>query len=227
MRKNFQILLATVLLMSSAVCAAVEMNSGYIEAEGIIYYEGGMSPNQMRRMAILDAYRYLAEETNTLYVSGNSTVKNLRELDETVNAKVEAALNGAKVVSVTRDADGSFHAIVRLPVYGGSQSLAGAVLGTSIELEDFPKPIVRNIHSEVYSGLIIDCRGLSDKICRRHGSLRLQKSRLSNSGRQRHGRILKRSQFNPRGKFTARHQGDQSFRRVRRGCQQRGQRQNP
>ena len=157
--KNFVgMLIAVMVLLSFSVAAAEE----YIEAEGVVYAESGMTPNMMRRAAILDAYRYLAEEVDALHVTVNSTVKNLREMDDTVNARVEAALHGAKVVSVKRDSDGSFHAFVRLPKFGSGQSLAAAVLKEDVKIEDFPKPKFTNIRTEVqYTGLIIDCRGLN------------------------------------------------------------------
>lgn len=162
MRKIFQILLLATLLIIPAVIASAESLSGFIEVEGIVYYEQGMSPNQMRRMSIMDAYRYLAEQIDALYVTSNSTVKDLRNLDEQINTRVEAALRGAKVISVTRESDGSFHAIVRMPIYGGVQSLSAAVLKENVVVEDFPPPKFTNIHSEInYTGLIVDCRGLN------------------------------------------------------------------
>lgn len=161
MKRVLQIFLALVLFSSAVVAEAVSTGE-YIEAEGVVYYEAGMSPNQMRRISIMDAYRYLAEQVDTLYVTANSTVKNMRELDETINTKVEAALRGAKVISVNRESDGTFRAIVRMSLYGAPQSLAGAVLQEDIRIEEIPKPRFTNIRSEIhYTSLVIDCRGLN------------------------------------------------------------------
>lgn len=157
MNKIFQILLAAILMTAMSFVAAAS-GEGYIEAEGVVYPEG-QSLNAARRIAILDAYRYLAEEVDNLQVSVSSTVKNLRELDDNINTKVETALRGAKVVSVNRESDGSFHAIVRMPIYGSSQSLASAVLDEKVQVEDFPPPKIVNIVSVNHTGLIIDCRG--------------------------------------------------------------------
>lgn len=157
MKKILTILFAATLLISSQVSANFG-NEAYVEAEGLVYPEG-QSLNAMRRIAIMDAYRYLAEQVDNLYVTSNSTVKNLRDLDDQINTKVEAALRGAKIISVTRESDGSFHAIVRMPKYG-SQSIAGAVLNEKIVVEDFPKPRFTTVRSEInYTGLVIDCRG--------------------------------------------------------------------
>lgn len=160
-RKIFQIALV-VCALSIFSLAAANVGNGYIEAEGVVYYEKGMQPNAMRRIAVMDAYRYLAEEVDNLHVTAESTVRNMRDLDDVINTKVEALLRGAKVTSVTRASDGSFHALVRMPMYGGSQSLASAVLQENIPVEDFPKPKFTNISSEInYTGLVIDCRGLN------------------------------------------------------------------
>lgn len=162
MKKFFQVVFATCLLAIFSFASANAQSGGYIEAEGIVYYEKGMQPNAMRRMAILDAYRYLAEQVDSIRVTSKTTVKNMRDLDDEINSNVEAVLHGAKVISVTRQGDGSFHAKVRLSMYGGENSLAGAVLKKDIPLEDFPKPKFTNVRSEInYTGLVVDCRGLN------------------------------------------------------------------
>ena len=162
MKKFFQVVFVTFLLAIFSFASANAQSGGYIEAEGIVYYEKGMQPNAMRRMAILDAYRYLAEEVDSIRVTSKTTVKNMRDLDDEINSNVEAVLHGAKVISVTRQSDGSFHAKVRLSMYGGESSLAGAVLKKDIPLEDFPKPKFTNVRSEInYTGLVVDCRGLN------------------------------------------------------------------
>ena len=159
MIKILPVLFATVLIFVTLPATATNSYSDdYVEAEGVVYPEG-QSLNAMRRIAIMDAYRYLSERIDTIYVSSNSTVKNLRDLDDAINAKVETALRGATVVSVNRESDGSFHAIVRLYKHGSPNSLASAVLREDVRVEDFPAPKFTNIVSASYTGLIIDCRG--------------------------------------------------------------------
>ena len=162
MKRLIQILIVVFVLQIVSFSSANISNAGYIEAEGIVYPESGQSLNDLRRIAIMDGYRYLAEQINTLHVTTESTVKNLRDLDDTINTKVEAALQKAQVVSVVRAADGSFHAIVRMPIYGSNQSLSAAVLKEDIGIEEFLKPQFTNIRTEIhYTGLVIDCRGLN------------------------------------------------------------------
>ena len=162
MKKFFSLLAAAAILMFGSASAADLVQGGYIEAEGVAYVEPGQSLNALRRLAVMDAYRYLAEEVDTLHVSSSTTVVNARMNDE-INSAVKAALNGAKVTSVYRDSDGNFHAIARLPVFGGAGSLANAVLPQDVQTEDFPKPKFTNIESgsfdKKYTGLIVDCRG--------------------------------------------------------------------
>lgn len=159
MKKIFRIILAAmVLLLSATAQAAISESGDYIEEEGIAYPEG-QSLSAMRRIAIMDAYRFLSERVDDIHFSANATVRNLRDLDDVINTKVETVLRGARVMNVTRASDGSFHAIVRLYLHGNANSLAGAVLGETIEIEDFPPPKYTNMVAGTYSGLIIDCRG--------------------------------------------------------------------
>lgn len=163
MKRFLQILFVTFMFLVSLFTAAEAFgNENYIEAEGVVYFKSGMRPNDMRRMSVMDAYRYLAEQVDTLHVTSETTVRNMRDMDDRINTRVDAALRGATVVSVTRESDGSFHAIVRLPMYGDTKSLAGAVLQENINIEPFLQPKVINIRSEInYTGLVIDCRGLN------------------------------------------------------------------
>lgn len=159
MKKFFRIILAaTVLLLTATAHAAISDGGDYIEEEGIVYAEG-QSPNALRRIAIMDAYRYLSERVDDIHVSANATVRNLRDLDDVINTKVETVLRGARVMNVWRESDGSCHATVRLYLHGSSGSLASAVLGETIEIEDFPPPKYTNMVAGTYTGLIIDCRG--------------------------------------------------------------------
>ena len=163
MKKFFKKLaMVVVALMSSITFAADISNEGYIEGEGISYPDSGQSMGAMRRTAELMAYRDLAEQVETLHISSASTVRNSKLENDVISTKVDAAVRGAKIVARNRNQDGSFQAIVRLPIYGGGQSLANAVLAEKVQVEELPKPKFTNLASSVeknYTGLIIDCRG--------------------------------------------------------------------
>ena len=156
MKKFFALTLAV--LMSFSLAMAAEAGGDFIEVEGVVY-PNGQNPNQMRRAVVMDAYRYLAEQTGDLYISSNTTVQQACVDDDEVKARVEKVVRGAKLISVTRDSEGAFHAIVRLYEHGGAGSLASAVLKEDVVVEDFPPPKFTNIVSSNYTGLIIDCRG--------------------------------------------------------------------
>lgn len=163
MKKFFQALTAAAAIFICALGFAAGMtNEGYIEGEGFVYPEPGESPNALRRTAELMAYRDLAEQVETLHISSATTVREAKQESDVITVKVDAAVRGAKIVSRTRNPDGSFQATVRLPIFGSGQSLANAVLPENVQVEDLPQPKITNLVSganETYTGLVIDCRG--------------------------------------------------------------------
>lgn len=62
MKKFFQLMFVAALLVTSTLEAA--QFGEYFEAQGFSYPEDGNSRSAMRRIAIMDAYRYLAEEVD-------------------------------------------------------------------------------------------------------------------------------------------------------------------
>ena len=165
MRKVFQILLAALLLTSAtlAVAMTADFNDEYVEAEGYgppdQPVEAGNAYAAARRVAIMDAYRYLLEEIGDLNISSATTVKKSCLVDDEIRTKVEAVVHGAKVVSVTGNLQEGFTAKVRLSIYGGRRSLASAVLPENVQVAEFLPPKSINMVSGSYTGVIIDCRG--------------------------------------------------------------------
>ncbi|MBQ3971476.1 MAG: LPP20 family lipoprotein [Selenomonadaceae bacterium] len=164
MKKFLQVLLTALMVMTFSVASAAQIgNDGFVEVEGVVYPEPGESLNDMRRVAIAEAYRALAEEVDNLHVTSDTTIVKSRRVNDQINISVDAILSGVKIAKVYRESDGSFHAIARLGVYGGSSSLAGVVLPTDVVHEDFPSPKMTAMESisssQNYTGLIVDCRG--------------------------------------------------------------------
>ena len=63
MKKILQALAMALMLFSFSLASAAQIgNDGYVEAEGVVYPEPGESLNDMRRVAVAEAYRSLAEE---------------------------------------------------------------------------------------------------------------------------------------------------------------------
>lgn len=158
-KKFFSLVMAAMFLLASLVSAAEIQGNGYVEVEGIQYFVQGKSLNELRRMAELRAYQKLAEEIGDLHITSSSTFKN-ETLDETIKAEVDKTVRGAKIVSVTRDNEGTFTAKVRLNLFGGASSLANVVVPKDTPVEPFPSfnPKFETIDSN-YTGLIIDCAG--------------------------------------------------------------------
>lgn len=160
-KKIFSLVMASVFLLASFVYAAQDVQiqgNGFIEVEGMKYFEKGQSLDSLRRMAIMDAYRAMAESIGELHVTSESTMKNFSELNDEVKLSVDKIVQGAKIVSTTRDSEGNFHAIVRLNLFGGANSIANVVIPKDHSVEAFPQPKISTISSN-YTGLIVDCGG--------------------------------------------------------------------
>ena len=165
-KKFFSMVFAAMLLIASVVAAeefqqVVEIKAGgVIEVTGRKSYDPDKSLDELRRMAILDAYRYLAESIGNLTISSDSEMQRVSDLSDSVKSSVKATVNGARVVSVTRDDANNFIAKVRLNLYGGANSVANLVVPKDTKVEPFPKfsPKFENIDSN-YTGLIIECGG--------------------------------------------------------------------
>ena len=159
MRKVFQILLAAIVFAMFAPTSAYESDSEYLEYESILKDEYGQGYNAMKRLTQLNAYKVLAEQAYAVQVDSSSTVRNVCELDEVANFRVQTALRNLRYVKEFQAPDGSYHAIVRLYLRGAPNSLSSAVLNQNVQVKDFLPPKSINMVSGSYTGVIIDCRG--------------------------------------------------------------------
>ena len=170
-------LLSTVLVMcmlafASVAFAATEItDDGCVEATGV--GEPGQSYSAGIRAAELVAFRNAAQAIGDMALDSESSVEQGMTLNDSIRTKLNAVLHHAKVVNEYKDANGYYHATVRVPVFG-SHSIASAVLPKNEKIEAFPKPQakvvtaaenVKESHDTVvlvggYTGVIIDCRGL-------------------------------------------------------------------
>lgn len=169
-RKFLTISAALIFLVASLVSAetsqVVIQGNGYIEVEGFKEFSNAINPatgrpttlDELRRMAIMNAYRYLAESIGNLNIESSSQMINLSSLDDVVRTRVEKMVLGAKVISVTRDSQNNFTAKVRLNLFGGQDSVANVIVPKDVQKMPFPKPMVANIDAN-YTGLIVDCSG--------------------------------------------------------------------
>ena len=182
MSKLFSVLLALcVLLLSGTAMAATDITDGVIRVEGV----SGLGQNfAMKRIAAkVDAQRLLAEQVYGVQIDSKTTVENAIVTSDVVNASVSGVIKGAREVSCTTDGYGYVHVVMELPVYGGVNSLAAAVV-PNVPQQGFLPPsdiipvdtkpaapavttnpnqaTVGNLYGATgqYTGLIVDCSGL-------------------------------------------------------------------
>ena len=115
-----------VMAVSSVTMAATDISDGVVRVEGVSGL--GQSFAVQRIAARVIAERNLAEQIHGVQIDGNTTVENAIVTSDVINAKVSGLIKGAREVSVTQDEYGYVHVIMEMPVYGGSKSLAAAVL---------------------------------------------------------------------------------------------------
>lgn len=115
-----------VMAVSSVTMAATDISDGVVRVEGVSGL--GQSFAVQRIAARVIAERNLAEQIHGVQIDGNTTVENAIVTSDVINAKVSGLIKGAREVSVTQDEYGYVHVIMEMPVYGGSNSLAAAVL---------------------------------------------------------------------------------------------------
>lgn len=175
------------LAMSCVAFAATDISSGSVQAEGY------GNPNQLvgpgYRAAKIDAMRNLLEAVHNVQIDSKTVVEyNITTLD-VIDAKINGVLNGAREVKRWQDADGGYHMIVEMGLYGGAGSLADVIV-PQVQQVPLPEPsIFQNTttttttstttainsapvdtYSPVvpvtapvrgnYTGLIVDCTGL-------------------------------------------------------------------
>ena len=182
MRTLFSVMLAMcVLLLSGTAMAATDITGGVIRVEGVSGV--GQSFALKRIAAKVDAQRLLAEQIHGVQIDSNTTVENAIVTSDVVKASVSGVVKGAREVSCTTDEYGYVHLVMELPLYGGANSLAAAVI-PNVPQQGFLPPsdiipvdtkpaapavttnpnqaTVGNLYGATgqYTGLIVDCSGL-------------------------------------------------------------------
>lgn len=154
MPKIFSAIAAAVLLISANVSAeskAIAFDEGVnwtaksitVKGEGFAP-EDAVNRDHAAGLALTaakaDAYRKLGEIINGVHVEGDKTVAGLIET-QTVRVRVEATINGAKIVGqdLLDERNGNCAVYMQVPMFG-ENSLAGAVLEKSPTVEPFPNP---------------------------------------------------------------------------------------
>ena len=165
------------LLATTAFAAegAVDWNKGVVRAVGIGVGKAAYKNNpglyraQAKRAAMMDAQRNLAEIVKGVQVSSESTMRDLELESDIVRTRIDAIIKGMSEVSSQYLSDGTYEVVLEMPLFGAKDSLSEAAF---IPFKDepkvsFPQPVNTTIINQPtvinnnYTGLIIDCRGLS------------------------------------------------------------------
>lgn len=102
------------------------------------------------KAAQADAYRKLAEIVNGVRVEGETTVEKMLTVHDQIKLKVAATIKGAKIIDETFLSDGGYRVTVQMPLFGVSNSLAGAVFEKTSTVEPFPNPVLEVEPSSVH-----------------------------------------------------------------------------
>ena len=122
-----------------------------------------------RRAAIVDAYRQLAETIKGVQIDAETSMRDLAIESDIVNTKINALVQGARIVEETANDDGSYTVRMAIPLYGVKSVAAIAVpeakeailTEAAPEISDdyIPAPEVK-AQAASYTGVIVDAEGL-------------------------------------------------------------------
>ncbi len=151
---------------------SVNWTEGIIEAKGIgVPPENLFGKPQARPMALraakLDAMRNLLETTKGVRIDSTTTVKNYAVENDIIMSRVEGVIRGAKVVNQEYMSDGTVEVTIQMSLNG---DLAHLILPKDVpegatkptDREAMPTPFAKP-KSTVYTGLVVDARGLNAK----------------------------------------------------------------
>ena len=93
------------------------------------------------KAAQADAYRKLAEMINGVRVEGETTVEKMVTTQDIIKLRVSATVKGAKIIEETFLSDGGYRVVMQVPIFGVTNSLAGAILEPNATIEPFPQPV--------------------------------------------------------------------------------------
>lgn len=146
----------------------VNYQEGYIEAVGTgappeKYYGKPNARPMALRAAQVDAYRNLLETVQGVNINSQTTVKDFVTESDTINAQVAGIVKSAKIVNREYLNDGTVEVTIRAQL----SELMKTVLPTAIvedqkkDMKDHePAPFSQEPAREVFTGLVVDARGL-------------------------------------------------------------------
>lgn len=143
---------------------SINWSEGIVQAVGIgapsekHYGKPSARPMAMRA-AKLDAMRNILEVINGVRIDGSTIVRDYAVESDIIRSKVEGMVRGAEVVKQEYLSDGTIEITMAMSLRGGFSQL---VLPDEIKPLESVKPVTPMAPSSgVYTGLVVDARGLS------------------------------------------------------------------
>ena len=148
---------ATAILLATGAGVTAEQQGSFFEGVDwknkvvTVTGEGVVPPDSVNytqakgmasKAARADAYRKIGEIVNGVRVEGETTVENMLTTKDTVKMRVDATIKGAKIINETFLSDGGYRVTMQVPLFGVSNSLAGAVFEKNSTVEPFADPVV-------------------------------------------------------------------------------------
>jgi hypothetical protein len=151
----------------------VNYQDGYIEAVGTgapseQYYGKPQARPMALRAAQVDAYRNLLETVQGVQIDSKTTVKDFVVESDVINTAISGMVKGAAIVKKEYLSDGTVEVTVRMPLSGVAKAVIPQAI-TDDKKEDMkdhkPAPFSKKPapKDEVYTGLVIDGRGLQGR----------------------------------------------------------------
>ena len=179
MRNSVIIVFAMVFLLAIPAFGNCEEGQDFVEqmlkgsinwSEGVVQAIGIGAPSEKHygkpsarpmalRAAKLDAMRNILEVVNGVRIDGATLVRDYAVESDIIRSKVEGMVQGAEVIKQEYLSDGTVEITMAMSMRGGFSQL---VLPEEIEPLESVKPMGPVEHSSaVYTGLVVDARGLS------------------------------------------------------------------
>ncbi|WP_297571212.1 hypothetical protein [uncultured Anaerovibrio sp.] len=137
MRRIFSLFVVMVIVLTAtAAFAYTDISSGSVVAEGL--GAPGQTTTNGYRAAKVDALRNLLEQTENVLVDSQTIVRDAMVQSDVISIRVNGLVKGARITDKYKD-DLGYHVVMEIPVYGGANSLAAAVLPQKPQVS-FPEP---------------------------------------------------------------------------------------
>ena len=181
MKNQLIVVLALVCLLAVPVAGNCQEGQDLIEqmlkgsinwSEGVVQAVGIGAPSEKHygkpsarpmalRAAKLDAMRNILEAINGVRIDGSTIVRDYAVESDIIRSRVEGMIQGAEVVKQEYLSDGTIEITMAMSLRGGFSQL---VLPDEIKPLESVKPLTPVEHSSaVYTGLVVDARGLSTR----------------------------------------------------------------